>query len=395
MVGPRPGGDPQVAAEHEVGAGGLEPRPQARPRPEGDLVNDLHAVPVPHDQATGDQGVDRRYKFFRDVGEFDATADPAAVLRDVGHEEQRPPYRLLPGAAPDGVEHAGPETLDGSLHAAQRLVLVDRQLVADALFPQLGHRGGDQRQRTVGVADIRQHRRHECRFDPVTGPHRGLLDDPAQLLVARPADEHRRVLDQLGHVASLRQSAVVVSPYHEHDVGVEGGVQGEIEKPADQPVDDGRRADERLLELVDDDQLRPRLIQAGELVERPQRILAWNGHVDAPRRLARQPTALHQRDQPGPRERRLAAARRAGDDDHPTVQHPGGQLGDETFPTDEDVGIHRSVGRQPPVGLAAEPRLARQLMTPRTGVHEAGDLLHDRVAAPSAAASALADAAAA
>ena len=47
-----------------------------------------------------------------------------------------------------------------------------------------------------------------------------------------------------------------------------GGVEGEVEEPADQPVDDRRRADERLLELVDDEQLRTGLVEVGERVER-------------------------------------------------------------------------------------------------------------------------------
>ena len=114
-----------------------------------------------------------------------------------------------------------------------------------------------------------------------------------------------------------------------------------------------------LLELVDDEQLRARVVDAVDRVERsragrrraPSRASPWRG--------ARQAAAADERDEAGPDDRRLAAPRRADDGDQPTVEHARRELGDQPLAPDEQVGVLRTVRGEGAVRLAPDPRRAR------------------------------------
>ena len=185
-----------------------------------------------------DERIEDRPELARDLVEGNPPADPAALVGDVGEQEQRPPSGVLDRRVPrTGVEHSGPQALDGRRQPTELPVALDGQHIAVAPFPELGEGGRDERQGAVGVADVSEHGGRQVRVDTTAGPDRRLLDDPAQLVVARASDEQQlRLVDELGQVPSLGQLAVLVGADDEHDVRIERRVEGNVDQPCDERV---------------------------------------------------------------------------------------------------------------------------------------------------------------
>ena len=145
----------------------------------------------------------------------------------------------------------------------------------------------------------------ECRLDGAARPPGRLGDDAPELVVARRADEHLGVLDQLAERPRRGQRAELVGADHDDDVHVERRVEDEVEQPCGDGV--GRAGGEHLLELVDDEQLRTGLVEAVRLRRCRERVGPGHDHVRPPRTFAGQPATADQREQTGSHERRLAA----------------------------------------------------------------------------------------
>ena len=130
------------------------------------------------------------------------------------------------------------------------------------------------------------------------------LDDPPQLVVRRRTDDDLGIVEQLGQRADRGQGGVLVGAHHDHDVDVECGVEDEVDQPSRQSFT--RLVGDRLLELVDDEQLGPRLIELGDAVEGGRGVVAGDDHGGPPRSGAREAATAHERDEAGAHQRRLA-----------------------------------------------------------------------------------------
>ena len=206
----------------------------------------------------------------------------------------------MPGGT-DGRQGAVAEAFDRGGEATDVDVGLGAQRLAVTPLPHLRHRRRHQRQRGVVAGDVGGDHRHQLRFDGAAGAPGRLDDDPPQLLVARRADEHLGVLDQLGERARRRQRAELIRTDHEDDANVDGRVEHEVEQAAGDRV--GRTGREHLLELVDDEQLPAGLVEAGDGLDRRQQVGPGHDHVRPPRTFAGQPTTADQREQTGPHER--------------------------------------------------------------------------------------------
>ena len=82
--------------------------------------------------------------------------------------------------------------------------------VAVTPLPDARHRRRHQRKGGVVAGNVGRHHRHQLRLDGAAGAPRRLDDDPAQLVVARWADEHLGVLDQLRERARRCQRTELV-----------------------------------------------------------------------------------------------------------------------------------------------------------------------------------------
>ena len=122
----------------------------------------------------------------------------------------------------------------------------------------------------------------------------------------------------------------------------------------------------------------PGLVEAGDGVDRRQRVGPGHDDVGPPRTFAGQPAAADEREQTGPDERRLAAAGCADDGDEPAIEHPRRELGDEPLAADEQIGVRRLVARQRAVRLASRPLGAHQRRAPAASLDEPQHLVEHR-----------------
>ena len=77
------------------------------------------------------------------------------------------------------------------------------------------------------------------------------------------------------------QGGVLVGTHHQHDADVEGRVEHEIEQPVGEHI--GGLIADRFLELIDDEELRPGLVELADRLEGGERVTARHDHVGAPR----------------------------------------------------------------------------------------------------------------
>ena len=255
------------------------------------------------------------------------------------------------------------ESLDGRGEAADLEVAVGGQLDAGAAFPHLGHRRRHQWQGGVVPADITGDEVDQRRFDAQAGAARRFLDDPAHLVVGRRADEQLGVLGR----AALNPATPVSAPYSSERTTMttctsRAGSPARSSRRVANPSTIGGQRGEHLFELVDDQQSGAGVVEILDGVDGSERIMAGHHDVRPPRRVTGQSSAASEGDQPGPHQRRLAAARRTDHDHEPSFEHAGGQFGDEALTSDEQLGVLWPVARQRPVRLAADPRGAAHLV---------------------------------
>ena len=273
-----------------------------------------------------------------------------------------PQHHVADAVDAGALDRPSSESLDGGGDPADLGVSRRAQRVAVAAFPHLRQCGGDERQGIV-AGDVGGDQRDELRFHVAAGAPGRHLDDPPQLVVGRRADQHLGVVDQLGEPAGGGEHGELICAHDDDDVHVERGVEHEVDQPAGKGF--CRARGECLLELIDDEKLRPRLVELADPVEGGHRVATRHDHMCAPGRRARQAATADERDQARPHERGLPAPRRADDGDEPAVEHPRRELGHQPLATDEEVGVLRAVAGERPVRLAPRPRRADQLVAPR------------------------------
>ena len=211
----------------------------------------------------------------------------------------------------------------------------------------------------VGDAD------RQRRLDQAAGAAGRHFDDPAQLVVGRRLHDHVwSVFDELGERRRSPPAAGTGRSVQRSRRGRRGRCRGRDRgaAPAQASTDPGG---EDLLELVDDEQLRARVVEPSTASRTAVGIGVGDDHGGPPRAgcpaAARCARAARARRAPATTCRCPDAPMTATS---PSIQDAGGELGDEPLAADEQVGVLRLVGGEGAVRLAADPRRRRQLVAP-------------------------------
>ena len=298
-VVPDAGRNPEVAFQDEVGSGRLEPAGEERPSAEDDFVDDLDGVLTAHDEAGVDERVDGVRLRGRQLVETDTSPGPHPFVGDVGQAEQYPTNVVGTHRG----ERLCAEALYRSADAAHLDVAAGAQHPAVTTLPDLRHRNRDERKDSVVAAHVVGDKVDQARLDRHTGAPRRLDDNSAQLLLARRPDQQLGVLHRFRKHGHGGQHRILVGANDEHDMDVEGRIAGQGDHPGRPRRDVGRRRGEHLLELIDDQQMRPDLVEILEGIDRRDRVTSGHDDVGPPRHVAGEPPTAGERHEPGPHDR--------------------------------------------------------------------------------------------
>ena len=234
----------------------LEPAAQARPLTQQRLVRDLDRSCAHREQpSVGEHpqhGLDVLIALAFELGQRDPPANgPAAGALAGEAQQQRPRDALLPRV--ELAERLFRQPGNGAAHASRAFVGRVAQAPPVAPLPELEQRGGQQRQRSGFVLDVRDQGVRELGLEVQAGALGRLLDRPTVLVGLHRPDEHVVGPEQPRQLRVRGAAPVEVRPHREHD---EALVVASARGP-DQRVDECRTlglvtaGGEHLLELVD------------------------------------------------------------------------------------------------------------------------------------------------
>ena len=230
-------------------------------------MDDIELFVVALDQAGVDEGVDGGREVVGDVVDGDPPAHPLPVVGDVDEAQHDVADALFAAGPLDG---PGAQSLDGRGEAAEPGVAVGRERVADAVLPHLGERRRDERQGGIVAGDVVGHHVDQRRLDlqPVRRAGTSMIRRSSSSVGGPTSSWASSTSAARGGMAA--SDRVLVGANDDHRVDVEGGVEDEVEDPAGHGL--GRAGGEDLLELVDDEQLRTRLVEPVDGIEDGDRI---------------------------------------------------------------------------------------------------------------------------
>ena len=229
---------------------------------------------------------------------------------------------------------------DGAVDAAAARVGGEAQAAPVALAPQLEQRGRQQRQGARLALDVGQQRLDELGLDGQADALRRPLDRAPQLLARHRADEHVVGAEQPRELRVGGAAAVEVGAHGEHD-----DRRRRAAARTSAATNSARSASSR--QAVNSSSnwstasTRCHSRASRRVARRSSRSGCSPGRITrlGPVLAARQHAAGERGQQPGPHDRRLAAARRADDREQRRADEPRDELGDEPLAPEEVLGV--------------------------------------------------------